>query len=124
MLNCSLSRIVSLITFTFFTTTIAYANLMTKQELDLVVKEDIAAAQVLNEICPQFVSDTRKINAQVSRFTAETLKDLSNPLMTLEQLKNDPEYQNAYKEALAENATLSKEEHKKGCETLLENDVV
>ena len=52
-------------------------------------------------------------------FTAESLKHLSQANLSFEQLKADPEYQNAFKEALAENNEYSQEEKQQGCNELI-----
>lgn len=119
MLNRSLTRVVCITTLTFLSSTLVQANLISKAELDLVVKEDIAAAQVLNEICPALIKDATKIKQQVDSFTAESLKHLSQANLSFEQLKADPEYQNAFKEALAENNEYSQEEKQQGCNELI-----
>lgn len=112
-------RLACLIMITLLSTTAAQANLMSKSELDLVVKEDIAAAQILNSICPTFVADSSKIKQQVHKFTTENLTQLSNPSTTFEQLSMDPEYLAAYKAAQLENKQYSQAEQKQGCENLL-----
>ena len=119
MLNRSLTRVVCITTLTFLSSTLVQANLISKAELDLVVKEDIAAAQVLNEICPALITDATKIKQQVDSFTAESLKHLSQANLSFEQLKADPKYQNAFKEALAENNEYSQEEKQQGCNELI-----
>ena len=119
MLNRSLTRVVCITTLTFLSSTLVQANLISKAELDLVVKEDIAAAQVLNEICPALITDATKIKQQVDSFTAESWKHLSQANLSFEQLKADPEYQNAFKEALAENNEYSQEEKQQGCNELI-----
>ena len=65
MLNRSLTRVVCITTLTFLSSTLVQANLISKAELDLVVKEDIAAAQVLNEICPALITDATKITVPI-----------------------------------------------------------
>lgn len=119
MLNSSLIRFACITTFTFLSSTLVHANLISKAELDLVLKEDIAAAQVLNEICPTLVPDASKIQLAVAEFTETSLKDLGSGTMSLAQLKQDAEYQNAYKEALAENNEYSQEEKQQGCNELI-----
>lgn len=119
MLNRSLTRVACITALTFLSSTLVQANLISKAELDLVVKEDIAAAQVLNEICPALITDATKIKQQVDSFTTESLKHLSQTNLSFEQLKADPEYQNAFKEALAENNEYSQEEKQQGCNELI-----
>ena len=118
MLNRSLTRVVCITTLTFLSSTLVQANLISKAELDLVVKEDIAAAQVLNEICPALITDASKIKQQVNQFTLDSLKHLSTTI-SFEKLKSDPEYQHAFQEALAENEEYSQQEKKQGCDELM-----
>lgn len=120
MLNKSLFQALYLSVFTLSFSTFTQANLISKSELDLVIKEDIAAAQALNSICPALVSNTEAIKKQVDQFTTENLVHLATSL-TFEQLQADAEYQTAYQEALAEQSQYSKEEQKQGCEELINN---
>ena len=97
----------------------AFAEGLTPAELDLLVKEDIATAQVLTEICPALIGKHAKINLHVDQFTQTNLKRLSNPATTLAQLKADTEYQAAYAEAKESHTAYDSAEQKQGCEEIL-----
>lgn len=100
-------------------TTMATAETLSPAELDLLVKEDIATAQVLTEICPRFIGENAKINAHVDQFTQSSLKSLANPATTLAQLQADAEYQAAYTEAKKAAVEYDQAEQKQGCEDIL-----
>ncbi|WP_081406018.1 MCR_0457 family protein [Acinetobacter sp. TGL-Y2] len=97
----------------------AFAEGLSPAELDLLVKEDIATAQVLTEICPALIGEHAKINLHVDQFTQTSLKSLSNPTTTLAQLKADAEYQAAYAEAKQTTTEYDKADQKQGCEEIL-----
>ena len=98
----------------------AFAENLSPAELDLLVKEDIATAQVLTEICPALMGEHAKINLHVDQFTQTSLKNLSNPATTLAQLKADVEYQAAYAEAKQTTLEYDKADQKQGCEEILD----
>ncbi len=97
----------------------AFAENLSPAELDLLVKEDIATAQVLTEICPALIGENSKINLHVDQFTQTSLKSLSNPTTTLAQLKADAEYQAAYAEAKQATSEYDTADQKQGCEEIL-----
>lgn len=99
---------------------LAFAENLSVAELDALVKEDIAAAQVLTEICPAFIGNTAKFNANISAFTQSNLKRLSQPISTLEQIKQDPVYKEAYAEAKQSLNETDREEQKSSCEEVLD----
>lgn len=96
-----------------------FAEGLSPAELDLLVKEDIATAQVLTEICPALIGEHAKINLHVDQFTQTNLKRLSDPATTLAQLKADTEYQAAYAEAKQVATEYDSAEQKQGCEEIL-----
>lgn len=101
-------------------TSSCFAENLSAAELDALVKEDIAAAQVLTEICPAFIGNTAKFNANISAFTQSNLKRLSQPISTLEQIKQDPVYKEAYAEAKQSLNETDREEQKSSCEEVLD----
>lgn len=103
--------------------TSAFAESLTQAELDLLVKEDIASAQVLTEICPALIGANSKFNNQIDQFTIESLKRLSQASMTLTQLQQDTEYQTAYKEAKVAVTAHNQADQKTGCEEILMADI-
>ncbi len=119
MMNTLLNRFTCIALLSSVLTLPAFAESLTPAELDLLVKEDIAAAQVLIETCPALIGENAKINSHVDQFTQTSLNSLSNPATTLAQLKADAEYQAAYAEAKQASAEYDKAEQKQGCEDIL-----
>lgn len=105
--------------WTLLSCSLAHAESLSKAELDLLVKEDIATAQVLTEVCPTLIGENQKVIQHVNHFTQSNLKRLSNPATTLAQLKDDAEYQMAYEEAKKDSLSADQAEQKQGCEDIL-----
>lgn len=118
-MNTLFNRITAIALLTSALTIPAFAENLSPAELDLLVKEDIATAQVLTEICPALIGENAKINLHVDQFTQTSLKSLSNPTTTLAQLKADAEYQAAYTEAKQTTTEYDKADQKQGCEEIL-----
>lgn len=97
---------------------VLHAEGLSPAELDALVKEDIAAAQVLNEICPNLIGDNSTFTTHISSFTAQNLARLSKNT-TLTQLQADLEYQNIYQAAKKETLASPEAEQKIGCQDVL-----
>lgn len=92
---------------------------LTAQESDTITKEDIAATQVLAEVCPALTANNPKILSAIQNMTHTFLKDLQNPSTSIEQLKQDAEYEAIFKEAKADATAVDTAEQKSACEDLL-----
>ncbi len=88
-------------------------------ESDTIIKEDIAAAQVMAEFCPAIVGSEAVIQSKIKNLATEYLADLSNKNVTFESLQNDAEYVEILKAARADTTQTSKDEQKEVCEELL-----
>ena len=93
-----------------------HAENLSKAELDLLVKEDIATAQVLTEVCPALIGENAQLLQHIQSFTQNNLKRLSHSATTLAQLEQDPEYQTAYDQAKKDILSTDHAEQKLGCE--------
>lgn len=113
-----------LLTCTLFISVCSHAESLSKTELDTIVKEDIATAQVLIETCPALVGHSEKIKQHVDQFTQDSLNRLNTPISSIQQLQQDKEYIEIFKSAKAEALAYDKNEQKSGCEEVLslEND--
>ncbi|CAM9112142.1 MCR_0457 family protein [Acinetobacter bereziniae] len=118
MITRSLTRTISIAFITLCTHT-AFAEGLTTQEADLLAKEDIAATQVLAEVCPSLIGNNATFQSKIDTLTQTLLKDLSKTT-TLDQLKQDPEYQSVFKEAQANAKEVDQAEHKSVCNDVLE----
>jgi hypothetical protein len=104
---------------TLFTQSAVYAENSDDAELDLTVKEDIAAAQVMIELCPALIGNKADLQRNIDQFTTANLKRLSNPNTTYSQLLNDADYQTAYKEAKLSTSEVDQSEQTSECENIL-----
>lgn len=118
MITRSLTRTISIAFITLCTHT-AFAEGLTTQEADLLAKEDIAATQVLAEVCPSLIGNNSTFQSKIDTLTQTLLKDLSKTT-TLDQLKQDPEYQSVFKEAQVNAKEVDQAEHKAVCNDVLE----
>ena len=120
MITRSLTRTIS---FAFITLCAqsTFAESLTAQESDLIAKEDIAATQVLLEVCPALIGDNAAFKTKIETLTQSFLKDLSKAT-TLAQLQQDGEYQAALKEARANVKEVDQPEQKTVCNDDFELD--
>jgi hypothetical protein len=118
MITRSLTRTISIAFITLFTQSI-FAEGLTTQEADLLAKEDIAATQVLAQVCPPLIGNNPAFQTKIDTLTQALLKDLSKAT-TLTQLQQDPEYQSVFKEAQANAKEVDQVEHKAVCNDVLE----
>lgn len=118
-----LIRSLQIVLYVTFITTFAQSAIAESEfsieESNTMIKEDIAATQVLNEFCPPLTSNNPKIILALQGITQTLIQDLPAPLKSLEQLKQDPEYIELYKVAKADAETVEKDELKAACEDLL-----
>ena len=105
--------------FTIFAQSSFADSGLTAEESDSIIKEDIAATQVLIEVCPALTANNPKILSSLHNMTQTFLKELKNSSSTLEQLKQDAEYQSILKEAKADATAVDTTEQKSACEDLL-----
>ncbi|MFW2079638.1 MCR_0457 family protein [Acinetobacter guillouiae] len=118
MITRSLTRTIS-IAFITLCAQSAFSETLTSQESDRIVKEDIAATQVLAEVCPALIGNNPAFQTKIGSLTQTLLKDLSKPT-TLTQLQQDPEYQTVLKEAQTSAKEVDQAEHKAVCADVLE----
>ena len=122
MTNLISKSFICLSLITFLNPSFTHADGLSVSELDLLVKEDIAAAQVLTEICPALIGNDAKFTANVAEFTQINLKRLIQSSTTLEQLQQDPEYKSAYAEAKQSSTEIDRAEQKVSCEDVLTSE--
>ena len=88
-------------------------------ESDTIIKEDIAAAQVMAEFCPAIVGSEAVIQSKIKTLATEYLADLSNKNVSFESLQTDAEYVEILKSARHDSNQTSKDEQKEVCQELL-----
>lgn len=117
MITRSLIRTFS-IAFITLCTQSAFSETLSTQEADLIIKEDIAATQVLAEVCPALIGNNPILNSKIDGLTQSSLKELSKST-TLVQLQQDAEYQAAFKEAQTSAKEVEGDENKAVCNDIL-----
>lgn len=88
-------------------------------EKNSMIKEDVASAQVMQEVCPAFIGKNAKFEHNMKGLIAEYLLDYSEPSISLEKLQQDAEYKGLIQEARDAAKSTSKEENKLACEEVL-----
>ena len=88
-------------------------------EANTIVKEDIAAAQVMTEFCPALVGQGAKIESNIQALIQTYLQDYSDKSMTYTKLQSDGEYQAILKEARVDASGTDKAEQKSVCEDVV-----
>lgn len=91
----------------------------TQAEADTIVKEDIASAQVMVEMCPAIVGQEAVLRAKLKDIASGYLVDLSDKSMNFEKLQNDAEYKVVLAEARKDAKATDTAEQKEVCEELL-----
>ncbi|MDV2468043.1 hypothetical protein QR674_03500 [Acinetobacter chinensis] len=92
---------------------------LSQEEANTIAKEDIAAAQIMNEVCPAVTGNSAKIATNVKSLIDSYLKEYSDKSMTYEKLQNDTEYKAILQEARKDAQDTSKDEQKSVCDDVL-----
>lgn len=98
----------------------AFADNLTTAESDELIKEDIAASQVLATVCPKIMGQNAIFDKKIQQLSQSYLKNMSVKSMTLNQLNQDAEYQAILKTAKADAAEVNQDEQKSVCAEVLE----
>lgn len=89
------------------------------QESDSLIKDDIAATQVLQEICPAFVGTNKKLESNTQKIIAMYLNGYSNKSMSLANLQNDTEFKTLLNEARQAAKQMDNHEQHELCEEMV-----
>lgn len=95
------------------------ANDLTVEENNTIVKEDIASAQVMAEVCPASIGQNPKFNSTVEQLIQSYLADYSDKGMSYQKLQADSEYKSLLEEARQGAKQTSSDEQKTVCEEML-----
>lgn len=95
------------------------ANDLTVEENNTIVKEDIASAQVMAEVCPAIIGQNLKFNSTVEQLIQSYLADYSDKGMSYQKLQADSEYKSLLEEARQGAKQTSSDEQKTVCEEML-----
>ncbi|MEB3865201.1 hypothetical protein MSG66_14450 [Acinetobacter sp. IK31] len=89
------------------------------QEADSLIKDDIAATQVLQEICPAFVGTNKKFESNTQKIIAMYLNGYSNKSITLSTLQHDAEFKTLLNEARQASKQMDYHEQHELCEEIV-----
>lgn len=93
-------------------------SLISVAERDTIIKEDLAAAHVMVEICPTVLGSDFNFAEKMKQVSAPFFADLSDKTMTVEKLLADAEYQEVLAQARLDAEETTVEEKKEVCSDL------
>lgn len=107
------------ISITLCTQVVFADEVISTQEADSLIKDDIAATQVLQEICPAFVGTNKKLELNTQKIIAMYLNGYSNKSMSLANLQNDAEFKTLLNEARQAAKQMDHHEQHELCEEMV-----
>ena len=81
------------LSLTFVTSSITFAAGADVNEENTLIKDDIASAQVLTEMCPSLIGKNAKFDQNIKKMVSSSLSGYSDKSATFESLQKDTEYQ-------------------------------
>lgn len=85
-----------------------------------VTQEEIAAVDVLGEICPKILGNNRNFAAGYERLLKELLPNVQQPVLALKALADDPEYQSKLKQAREDANRASVQDNREICQDIVQ----
>ncbi|WHR57533.1 MCR_0457 family protein [Acinetobacter haemolyticus] len=107
------------VSFSLFTAQAIFAEAISVQEADALIKDDIANAQVLIEMCPKMIGKNAKFDQNINQIIASYLEGYSNKSASLQSLQTDNDFKISLKEARAAAKEVDQAEQKSVCEDVL-----
>ncbi|NOJ67677.1 MCR_0457 family protein [Acinetobacter indicus] len=89
---------------------------LTVEEANTIVKEDIAAAQVMAEVCPAIIGKNAKLDSNIQALIETYLADLKGQTLSYSALQADAEYKNILIEARDAAKETTADEQKTVCQ--------
>ncbi len=96
------------------------ASELTVDENNTIVKEDIASAQVMAEVCPAMIGQNAKLDSIIQTLIQSYLADYSDKGMSYQKLQADSEYKSLLGEARQGAKQTRTDEQKTVCEEILD----
>ncbi|WP_216936860.1 MULTISPECIES: MCR_0457 family protein [unclassified Acinetobacter] len=96
------------------------ASDLTVEENDTIVKEDIASAQVMAEVCPAVIGQNAKLDSTIQQLIQSYLAEYSDKGMNYTKLQADSEYKSLLEEARQGAKQTSVGEQKTVCKEVLD----
>ena len=92
---------------------------LTPAEANTMVKEDIASAQVMIEVCPAIIGKNAKFDHNTHQLIQSYLQNYSDKSMTYDKIQSDAEYKSILNEARQAAKETSKDEQKSVCDDVV-----
>ena len=92
---------------------------LTPAEANTMVKEDIASAQVMIEVCPAIIGKNAKFDHNTHQLIQSYLQDYSDKSMNFDKSQSDTEYKSILNEARQAAKETSKDEQKSVCDDVV-----
>ena len=92
---------------------------LTPAEANTMVKEDIASAQVMIEVCPAIIGKNAKFDHNTHQLIQSYLQNYSDKSMTYDKIQSDTEYKSILNEARQAAKETSKDEQKSVCDDVV-----
>ena len=92
---------------------------LTPAEANTMVKEDIASAQVMIEVCPAIIGKNAKFDHNTHQLIQSYLQDYSDKSMSFDKIQSDTEYKSILNEAREAAKETSKDEQKSVCDDVV-----
>lgn len=84
-----------------------------------VTQEEIAAVNVLGEICPKLIGNNKNFDAGYERLLQDLMPNIAQPALALKALADDTEYQGKLKEARADANRATVQENRQVCQDIV-----
>ncbi|MBC9229144.1 hypothetical protein HI850_007350 [bacterium SPL81] len=108
------------VSFSLLTASVVFADeAVSVKEADALIKDDIANAQVLIEMCPALIGKNAKFDQNIKQMVASYLSNYSDKSASIESLQKDGEFQSLLKDAREAAKEVEKSEQKSVCEDVL-----
>ncbi|MBY3625455.1 hypothetical protein HGO21_38925 [Acinetobacter sp. CUI P1] len=108
------------VSFTLVGASVAFADeAVSVKEADALIKDDIANAQVLIEMCPNLIGKNTKFDQNIKKMVGSYLSNYSDKTASIESLQKDAEFQSLLKDARSAATEVEKSEQKSVCEDVL-----
>ena len=107
------------VSFTFLVAPAVFADAASVKEADALIKDDIANAQVLIEMCPNLIGKNAKFDQNIKKMVDSYLGSYSDKSASLESLQKDGEFSSLLKDARQAATEVDKAEQQAVCEEVL-----
>ena len=92
---------------------------LTPAEANTMVKEDIASAQVMIEVCPAIIGKNAKFEHNTQQLIQSYLQNYSDKSETYDKIQSDTEYKSILNEARQAAKETSADEQKSVCDDVV-----